>query len=162
MSWYDGISGTVGLIYLGVALVMWTIGGRMYPTLILCFVITGVAGIMSTPVGVWIRNGWAWITKTVGGTVGDITGIVVVVVVVVVIGFIIFINLLGQFHSPLLKHLPGNEGNPQGIDGRTIGFGALFAATASTLPGDWGAVAAYVLGALVHVVAWPVTAGLGY
>lgn len=161
MSWYQGISGTVGLICLGIALVMWTVGGRMYPTGILGLTITGVGGIMSTPVGAWIRNAWAWLTAAIGSSVGRWTGIAIVTVLIVVIGVIIVLNVIGQFGSPGLKQAPGDNGSPEGITGRTIGLGALFSFTAGTLPGAAGAIAATVLGALAHIIALPIAAGLG-
>jgi hypothetical protein len=161
VTWYQGISGTVGLICLGIALVMWTIGGRMYPTWILGLTITGVGGIMSTPVGAWIRNTWSWLTGAVGSTVGRWSGIAVITAVIMIVGVIIVLNVIGQFGAPGLKQAPGDEGNPEGISGRTIGLGALFAFTAGTLPGTVGSAASTILGALAHVVALPIAAGLG-
>lgn len=161
MTWYDGISGTAGLILLVIALCMWTIGGRMYPTVVLLCTISGVGGIMSTPVGKWIRDAWTWVTKTVGSTVGEITGVAIIIVVVLAFGFIIVLNLLGQYGSPILTSAPGDQGNPQGISGRTIGLGAAFAVTASSLPSVAGTFAAFVLGIVAHAVAWPITWGLG-
>jgi hypothetical protein len=170
-TWYSGATGAVGVIALILALLLWTIGGisqtgnglvkDLWKPSVLGLTITGVAGIMTTPVGDWARTAIDWVNDLLG-FVGRFTGITVIVIAAVALAVIISFNVFGHFTgrpADLLDKLGINNGD--GIDGRTLGCGGGLAVLAGSIPGEVGYIVSSVLGGIVRFFAWLIVAGFG-
>ncbi|ANZ35284.1 hypothetical protein BBK82_03515 [Lentzea guizhouensis] len=162
-TWMSGVTGAVGAIALLVALLMWTVGGQMWRTVVLGLTITGVAGIMATPIGRWLRSLVEWLVR-LSTPVGKYTGVALIILIAVALALVVILNVFGQFSgkNPLatvLSKLGVNSGN--GITGRTLICGGALSITAGVVPGTVGMVLTWVLGGVVQLFAWLIMAGFG-
>jgi hypothetical protein len=170
-SWYSGATGAVGGIALLLALLMWTVGGvsqtggglmrDLWKPAVLGLTITGAAGIMTTPIGGWVRTAVDWVNGLLG-FVGQYTGVAVIVIVAVTLAVVIVFNVAGHFTGQPAEWL-GKLGinNGEGIDGRTLICGGALAVLSGAIPGQVGIVVASVLGAVIQFFAWLIVSGFG-
>lgn len=150
MTWLGGVTIGVGIICLVLATLMWTVWGGKYPPAILGLTITGTAGILTTQVGAWVRDGYLFGAGFLGSAIGRFTGVTLAWIGALVIVVIVLIHVHDHF-----------RGGKNEISGMTIGLGALLPFTTATIPGIVGTVLTGALGIITSVVAWPITAGLG-
>lgn len=151
---YGVVTATVGLICLGVALAFWTVGGRFCVPVILGLVITGTAGLLTTPVGDWVRTSLLWINNIVGEWIGKYTVIGIIGLAGFFVALILVLHILGHFNRVSWI-------NNGGIQGKTMGVGALFAVLAGAIPGGVGVVFSWVLGAIALAFSYPIAAAFG-
>jgi hypothetical protein len=78
MTFAGGVSATIGLICLVAAALMWTIGRRWQPRVIVVLVLTGMTGLSGSQVGGWVRTAVAWADGLAGRLTGQMTGVVLV------------------------------------------------------------------------------------
>jgi hypothetical protein len=134
------VSGAVTLVSLGIALVMWTVGRKHWPYVILALVATGFGGIMQSTIGGWIRTG----TGKFGDMVAKVAGRVGVEVGLGALAVILVVYLAYK-----LKH--------QEIDRNTLMALAATVVVAGAIPGIVGTILSYGFGC----IAWLVTFSTG-
>lgn len=160
------VSAGVGVVALGGALCMWTLAGRFCPPLVLFLTITGVAGVLSTPVGGWIRDGIAWLDDHTAAW-GHITGITIIGLAALWLSIVVIARTV-QWFARRAARLARTEDAPAEDDpaddrfGRVIIAGSLLPAVVTTIPGTVGLVITLILGAPVTGIAWLINAGLGW
>lgn len=170
-TWYSGATGAVGVIALLLALLFWTVGGisrvdnglvkDLWKPAVLGLTIVGTAGVMTTPVGGWVRTATNWANNLLG-FVGRVTGVTVIVIVAVGLTVIVAFNVFGHFTgrtANVLDKLGVNNG--EGINGRTLVCGGGLAIVAGSIPGGVGDVVSAILGAIIQFFAWLIVAGFG-
>lgn len=135
------ISGAVTAICLVAALLMWTVGGKHWPYVILALVATGFGGIMQTKIGDTVRSGTNSLNDALSKALGrygvEITMSVLAVLLVIFVAY------------KLIKR--------REIDLLAIGTLALTVLLSASIPGLVGSVLAYLFGC----VEWLVVAGIG-
>jgi len=141
-----GVSGTVGLICLVAAALMWTVGKRHTPRLIVALLITGVVGILGTPVGGWLRRAVGWVDTMTGTVTGRLTGTVVVGLVAAIALYVLVVHV----------------GIRKKVTDKTLIAATVVPVSISTVPGPIGDVTTWVLGALTGAVGWAVSAAFGW
>lgn len=147
--WATGVSGAMGVVALAVAAALWVFAARergrlWFQILVVCLVLTGVAGVMVTFVGDWIRTGTGWAESAfgaIGGKIGVPIGLGVVAIV-------------------LLIHVVAKVVD-RSVDDRVLLSTAGLSITAGAIPGAVGALAMTVIGIPIHLTAALLAAGFG-
>lgn len=157
------VSAGVGVVALVGALCMWTLANRFCPPLVLFLCVTGFAGVLSTPVGGWIRAGVAWLDDHTAFW-GHVTGITVIGLAALGLAIVV-IAKTAQWFVHRAERLAGVEDAPGPDDekfGRVIIAGTVLPAVVTSIPGTAGAVITLILAAPVTGIAWLINAGLGW
>lgn len=158
------VSAGVGVIALLAALCMWTLAGRFCPPLVLFLTITGTAGVLSTPVGSWIRDRITWLDDHTAAW-GHVTGITIIGLAALGLAVVV-IARTAQWFVHRAERLAGLESAPaEGEEdrfGRVIIAGSVLPAVVTTIPGTVGDVITLILAAPVTGLAWLINAGLGW
>jgi hypothetical protein len=68
------VSGTIGVICLVAAALIWKVGNKHTPRLIAVLVLTGAAGMIGTPLGNWFRRAVVWFNNLLGTLAGKLVG----------------------------------------------------------------------------------------
>jgi len=144
MTWPQGVSALAGLICLVIAALIWFVGGKHTPRLIVLLVLTGTAGLLGTPAGGWLRTAVGWLSGATGTVTGRLTGVVVVGLVALVAIYVLVI------------HLRGGR-----ADVKTIAAAVVTPAAVTTIPGPVGALASGAIGAVTGGVGAGVGAMFG-
>jgi hypothetical protein len=142
--WSIVVSGAVGLICLVAALLMWTVGNRQLPIVIVCLVITGMAGILNTGVGGWIRTGVNWLNTGITKIAGTLGMPITLGLAAAALTFIV------------VAHVIQGE-----VEDKTLLMAGALPAVAGAIPGVVGSVITGALSLLTSVVAFPITFGFG-
>lgn len=163
-SWSLVVSAGVGVIALLAALCMWTLAGRFCPPLVLFLVITGAAGVLSTPVGGWIRDGISWLDEHTAAW-GHVTGITIIGLAALGLAIVVIVRTV-QWFVHRAERLAGLESAPAEEEedrfGRVIIAGGFLPAVVTTIPGTVGTVITLILAGPVTGIAWLINAGLGW
>jgi len=141
----QAVSATVGLVCLVAAGLIWTVGNRHTPRLVVALVITGMTGLASTAFGNWARQVIAWLNDTTDRLTGRLTGVVVVGLVAAIALYV------------LIVHVRRNS-----VDNKTLVSAAIVPLAVSSIPGPIGAAAATAISALAGTVAWSITSAFGW
>ena len=131
------VSGSVILICLGLALIMWTVGNKHWPYVILSLVAVGFGGLMATKVGSVVRTAMARVgafTAVIGGKIG-------VPVVLSAIAVLLVVYLVYKLRS-------------KKIDVRAVAATGGVAVLSGAVPGAVGATLAYTIGGLAWLASW--------
>lgn len=131
-----GVSAAVGLICLVSAGLIWTVGQKHTPRLVVVLVLVGVLGLVATPVGAWLRSAVGWVDSLTGRLTGQLTG----VVITGLIGFIALYVLVAHMYR-------------RNINGKTLLAAGVVPIAATTIPGVIGTVAVSLTTALATAVA---------
>lgn len=142
--WSIVVSGSVGLICLGAALLMWTVGNQQLPIVIVCLVITGVAGILNTGVGGWIRTGVNWVNTGISKIAGTLGLPLTLGAIAAALTYIVVVHMLKDR-----------------IADKTLLMAGVLPAVAGAIPGVVGTVITGALSLLTSIVAFPITFGFG-
>jgi hypothetical protein len=140
----QAVSATVGLVCLVAAGLIWTVGNRHTPRLVVALVITGMVGLTSTTFGGWSRQIMAWLNTTDRLT-GRLTGVVVVGLVAAVALYVLVI------------HVRRNS-----IGNKTLVSAAIVPLAVTSIPGPIGAAAVTLVSAISGSVAWAITSAFGW
>lgn len=135
----QGVSATVGVIALVAAALIWTVGNKHTPRLVVLLVMTGVAGLLGSQLGGWLRDGIGWADHTVGEAIGRLTGVIVLGLIAIVATYMLVMRVRARH-----------------IDNRTLGVAAVVPVAVSTIPGPAGAVAFGVITAITGAVGWAI------
>lgn len=130
-----GISAAVTFVALGIALVMWTVGGKHWPYVILALISTGFGGLMQSKVGDWVRTGtgkFGDMVAKVAGRVGVEVGLGAGAVILVV------------YLAYKLKH--------REIDLKALMAVAATVVLAGAIPGIVGTILSYGFGCIAWLV----------
>lgn len=141
----QAVTATVGVVCLVAAALIWTVGGRHTPRLVVALVMTGVAGIASTAAGSWLREAVGWLNTAVAGVIGRLTGAVVVGLVAAIALYVLVVHLRNR-----------------SVDNKTLVSAAIVPVAVTSIPGPIGAAAATAVSALTGTVAWAITAAFGW
>ena len=139
------VSATVGLVCLVAAGLIWTVGNRHTPRLVVALIITGMVGLGSTAFGGWARQAVGWLNQTTDRLTGQLTGVVVVGLVA---GIALYV---------LIVHLRRNA-----VDNMTLVSAAIVPIAVTSIPGPIGAAAVTAVSALSGTVAWAISAAFGW
>lgn len=138
------VSGSVGLICLVAAGLIWTVGRRHTPRLALALVITGMVGLAATPLGSWGRTAVGWLNDLVGQVAGRLTGTVVAGLLAAVLFYVV------------VTHVWRRD-----IDTKTLVAGGVLPLAVTSVPGSVGAVMSTGVFAVANVMGWGVGALFG-
>lgn len=168
----DTISGVTGAACLVAAILIWTIGGKHTPRLVLGLVLTASMGLLGTRVGSWVAMGFGVGTDQVAKWTNWLVGASLVVLLGFGACYIVFHDTgLGQRLWKLINRGGGGGGaagpgggaragagaggggggwvgkalGPHSIRNRTLVFTASLPLTAVALPGGVGVAIAWVL-----------------
>lgn len=141
----QAVSATVGLVCLVAAGLIWTVGNRHTPRLVVALVITGMVGLGSTTFGTWARQVVGWLNQTTDRVTGQLTGVVVVGLVASIALYV------------LIVHLRRNS-----IDTKTLVSAAIVPIAVTSIPGPIGAAAVTAVTALSGAMAWAITSAFGW
>jgi hypothetical protein len=117
------LNAAVGLIALVAAAAIWFIGGKHTPKLVVLLIMTGVSGLVGTPLGSGIRHAVDWANEcaarfTTRWTGAAVTGLLAAIAV-----------------YALAMRLKDNKK----VDHLTLGLAAVVPVAAATIPGPLGA-----------------------
>lgn len=141
----QAVSATVGLVCLVAAALIWTVGARHTPRLVVALVITGMVGLASTPFGGWARQVVDWLSTTTNRVTGRLTGVVVVGLVAAIALYVLAIHV-----------------HRRTIDNKTLVSAAIVPLAVTSIPGPIGAAAVTLVTALSGSVAWAITSAFGW
>jgi hypothetical protein len=155
----------VGLIALVAAILIWTIGHKHTPRLVLALVITSSICSLGTRLGRWIEDAMRWINGLMGTALGWLFGATFVGLIAFVCAYIIIIDLRahggggggrggggGGGSSGFKGFLHGFKGH--NVSDRTLAAGAMLPFSAIALPGMAGLWILTLLGWVSGFVAW--------
>jgi hypothetical protein len=148
-------SAGVGLVALIAAVLIWTIGKKHTPRLVLALCITSSVCFLHTRIGTWMEDGLNWINGTFGDLFGWLFGATVFGILGFVCAYIIFVDLKahggggGRGGGGFLSRLKGHN-----VSGRTLFFGGLLPFAAVGLPGWAGYGILLVLNWISGFIAW--------
>jgi hypothetical protein len=138
------VPGVVIGVCIGIAGVMWTVGQKHWPWVILILVLTASAGLMNTQIGAWARLGTGWLSSLLTGFTGRL-GVTITLAVLAV---------------TLIVYLAYRLKNRQ-IDIRTVAAVAGVPIAVGSIPGVVGGALATGLGMVVELVTWGISAAFG-
>jgi hypothetical protein len=139
-----GISASVGLVCLVAAFLIWTVGGKHTPRLVVLLVIAGTVGILGSPVGGWLRTAVGYLDSLAATATGRLTGTVVV-------GLVGLISLY-----VLIVHMKNKA-----ISVRTLAAAVITPVAITSVPGVVGSVGASVVHAIASGVGMAFGAAFG-
>ena len=105
---------------------------------------TGVAGLLNTSAGRWVRAAVGWLDAMTGKVTGQLTGVVVVGLVAAVAIYVVVIHL--------------RRGR---TDTKTLTAAAIAPVAVTTIPGPIGAAAFTAVSAVTGAMGWAVGAAFG-
>ncbi len=135
-----GVSLAAAVICLVAAGLMYGIGGLHHPRVAVALVVVGVAGILGTPVGGWLRDGVGWADRAVSAGTGRLFGVAVTGLVAIAAVYVLAVDL-----------------HKRSITRRTLGVAVVAPVAASTIPGVAGVAVLTVLTFVTSLVG----AGIG-
>lgn len=138
------VSVAAGLVCIVAAVLMWTIGGRHTPRLVVLLVLSGVTGILGTWAGRKLNQGVTFLDSAVASVSGQMTGVVVT-------------GLLG---AGLLYVLAIDMWQKR-VSTRTLLVAAALPVTVVAIPGAFGSMAAGLVGGVAGAVGKGVSAAFG-
>ena len=140
------VAPAVGLIALGAAVAMRTVGRQHWPRFIVILTITASVGLFGTVVGHWVQNAVNWVLRAGSRLIGSFTGVAISTVLgLAVCGFLAYVVALHMHRRT--------------IDDRTLTAASLLPITAISIPGPVGAVLAAVIFGTANALGWAI-AGL--
>lgn len=158
-------SAGVGLVALVAATLIWTIGHKHTPRLVLALVITSAISFLNTRIGTWIEDAMRWINGFLGTALGWLFGATFVGLIAFVCAYIIVVDLRAHGGGGG-RGGPGGGGGGKGMKGflggfkghnvsdRTLACGAILPFSAIALPGMVGIWILTLLGWVSGFIAW--------
>ncbi len=132
------VSAAIGLVCLAVAAAIWFFGNKHTPRFVVLLIMTGMAGMVGTPLGAWMRHAVAWANDTAAITTrwtgAAVTGL-----------------LAGLAVYVLAIRMKDNK-----VDRVTLGTAAVTPVAVASIPGPVGAAAYSVVTAITSVVGWAI------
>ncbi|MGH3784753.1 MAG: hypothetical protein ACRDR6_10845 [Pseudonocardiaceae bacterium] len=160
-------SGAVGLFAGVAAILMWTIGGKHTPRVVLALVITSSVGFLNTRIGGWIRHVFGWINRLLGEALGWLFGATVIGLIAFICAYILVIDLRAHGGSKTSNGGAPGGGKASGgfmarikghnVGNRTLAAGGILPFASISLPGLIGVAIYAALGWVSALIAW----GLG-
>jgi hypothetical protein len=139
-----GVGAAVGVICLAAAAFLYGPAGRYQPRLAVALLLTGVVGILGTPLGGWLNKAANWASGLASSVTGRLVGTAVGgLVAAVALAF-------------LVLDVKANR-----ITRRTLATGVLVPVAAATIPGPVGHAVTVALAAVTGLVAWVIGAAFG-
>lgn len=140
------ISAAAGLLCLIAAVLFWTVGGRHTPRVTVVLVVVGIASILGTPVGGWLRTAVAWLDGLAATVTGALAGTVIVGLVFLVAAYWLCVHVYRRT-----------------VTGMTLACAVIAPVAVLSMPGIVGTVASTVISTAAGGVGWGISAlfGLG-
>lgn len=88
----QSVSATVGVVALLAAALIWFFGNHT-PRVVVLLLMTGVAGILGTPVGRWLRGLTDWSNRELAGVTANFTGAAVYGLVAIAATYILAVRM---------------------------------------------------------------------
>jgi len=139
-----GVSAAVGLVCLVAAALIWTVGRRHTPRLVVALVIAGMVGVLGTPMGNWVRQAVGYLDQVTGAVTGRLTGVVLTGLVAGIALYVVVVHLTNK-----------------SVDTKTLIAAAIVPVAVSFVPGVVGDVGAGVINAVASGMAMVVGAAFG-
>lgn len=133
------VSAAVGLVCLAAAGLIWFIGNKHTPRLVVLLVMTGMAGMVGTPFGRWVRSVVDWANEALANVTTRWTGTAVTGLLAAGATYFVAVRL-----------------KDNKIDEATLVVAGIVPLAVATIPGSIGHGALTVVTALTSVVAWGV------
>ena len=133
------VSAAIGLVCLAVAAAIWFFGNKHTPRFVVLLIMTGMAGMVGTPLGAWMRHAVAWANDTAAKITTRWTGAAVTGL------------LAGLAVYVLAIRMKDNK-----VDRVTLGTAAVTPVAVASIPGPVGAAAYSVVTAITSVVGWAI------
>jgi hypothetical protein len=140
-----GVPAGVGVICLIAAVLLFTLGKKQWPWLILVLIIGASDALMSTPVGTYIHSAVTWANTETGSLIGRFTGVVV--------GGLVSITVLGILIIKVIR---------KERDNWTYTAGALAPPSVVLIPGVIGTVLTFAITLPMWLVSQVVSLALGW
>ncbi|HEX5347870.1 MAG TPA: hypothetical protein VFW64_12350 [Pseudonocardiaceae bacterium] len=134
------VSGSVAVVALGLAAAIWIFGEKHTPRLMVLLVLTGMTGLVSTPVGQWLRSIVDWGNRALGSLTARWTGAAVSGLIAVLAVYVLLVRLLRQ----------------KTVDDWTLAAAAVAPLAVATIPGPLGHATYTALIGTAAVVGWPI------
>lgn len=131
-----GVSAVVGLVALIAAALIWFFGNHT-PRIVVLLLMTGVAGVLGTPVGRWLRRFVDWVNQLLGNVTVRFTGAAVQGLLAAAALYILVVRM-----------------RRKKVDKVTLLAGAIVPVAVSTIPGPVGNAAYTVVTAVTVGVGW--------
>jgi hypothetical protein len=138
-----GVSAAIGLVALVAATLIWIFGNHT-PRLVAVLVLTGMAGMVGTPLGDWVRHAVEWANNTMGKLTTRWTGAAVAGLLA---GAAVYVLVIRLYHRK--------------VDRWTLGTAAVVPFAAATIPGPIGVGVYTAITAVTSAVAWAIGAAFG-
>lgn len=168
MTLTDGIDGFTAFVATVAAVLIWTIGAKHTPRLVVGLVLTASIGFLSTRMGSWITDGIGWSMGWMNDIARYIVGATVFGLPAFVVAYIVFYDVgtakyiaTKIFHGPSAGGWDGGSsgfvgrvlGEPQ-VSNRTLVCAAALPFLAVNLPGFGGEAVWWVMDAWSSIIAW--------
>jgi len=137
------VSATIGLVALLAAGLIWFFGNHT-PRLVVLLVMTGMAGMVGTPLGKWVRHVVDWANEQTGKLTTRWTGAAVAGLLAIAAVYILVVRM-----------------KDRKVDNLTIGTAAVVPVAVATIPGPLGGAAFNVVTGITSVVGWAISQALG-
>lgn len=144
------VSGTVAVVCLVAAALMYTVGGKHFPRAIAILILTGFAGLLGTPVGGWLRRMLTWSYDFCGQLAGRWLSSTVTAVTIATVTALAVIYVL-------VMHVKRKS-----LDRTTIASAAVIPFTVTAIPGPLGAAALTLVTGIASLVASGIGAMFGW
>ncbi len=130
------VSATVGLLCLIAAALIWTVGQKHTPRLVVVLTFVGTLGIANTVMGGWLRSAVGWVDDITGQLTGALTGAVIVGLIGMVAFYVLIVHVWKR-----------------NITTKTLIVAAVAPLAVTSIPGVVGQVAMSLTGALATATA---------
>lgn len=137
------VSAAIGLVALAAAATMW-FTGRHAPRLVVLLLMTGVAGMLGTPVGSWLRSVVDWANQAAANITTRWTGTAVTGLLAGVATFVLVVRL-----------------KDSKVDNWTLFTAAVVPVAAATIPGPLGHAALTAVTAVTAAIGWTLGQAFG-
>jgi hypothetical protein len=137
------VSAAIGLVALAAAATMWFTGPHA-PRLVVLLLMTGIAGMLGTPIGSWLRSVVDWLNQATANITTRWTGTAVTGLLAGIATFVLIVRM-----------------KDKRVDKWTLLVAAFVPIAAATIPGPLGRAAYTAVTAVTAVMGWAISQAFG-